>query len=352
MKVMELWRREYKNKTFLVDPRNPNAVQEWTGDSDMLKIVLAQNEELIHITKKSPVIKLTTVIEDKIEAFHGDNPYETESYPFHPIFGYFENSYSDWGSKCSGLVAPLKDAQREKNKRRSQIMQILNTTASSGWIADRGAVDDIEAINSGGAAKYIEKNPGKTLERIRPPEFPAAIMQLELAFSEDIKTIGVAPEMLGQRETSRESGIAVQLRQKQGLIGHQELFDNLSIAKVMLGRQMIELINKNFTKEKMQRIVGQKLPIPPEFEEYREFMRFDVVVDEALDSPTAKLATLQDLLQFMQYGGQVDPQTFVEFSNVPKSAKEGMLQRMAQQQQAMQQQKQKPAGKPPARRLQ
>ena len=338
LKVMELWRRVYKNKTFLVNTQNPSAVEEWTGDSDMLQVILNQRPELISIKKKSPAIKLTTVIEDSIEAFDGDNPYDTESYPFHPVFGYFESSFDDWDTKLTGLVAPLKDAQREKNKRRSQIMQILNTTAGSGWIADRGAVDDIEALNSGGAGKYIEKNPGKMLERIRPPEFPASIMQLELAFSEDIKLIGVAPELLGQRETSRESGVAVQLRQKQGLIGHQELFDNLSMTKVSLGRQMIELINKNFTREKMQRIVGQEIQIPQEFDQYREFMRFDVVVDEVVDSPTAKLATLQDVLQFMQYGGQVDPETFMELSNIPKSLKEKMLPRMQAAAQAAQQQ--------------
>ncbi len=348
LKVVELWRREYKNKTFIVNTQNPSDVQEWEGDKDMLQMVIQERPELISITKKVPQIKLTVIIEDKIEAYHGDNPYETETYPFHPVFGYFESSFDDWNIKLQGLVSPLKDAQREKNKRRSQIMQILNTTASSGWIADRGAVDDIESINSGGAAKYIEKNPGKTLERIQPPTFPASVMQLEMAFSEDIKLIGVSAELLGNRETSRESGVAVELRQRQGLIGHQELFDNLSTAKVGLGRQMIELINKNFTREKMQRIVGEELQIPPEFDENRDSMRFDVVVDETADSPTYKLATLQALLQYQQYGGQVDPETIIELSNIPKSTKDKMLQRMqAAQQQALAAQQPKPTqGRP------
>jgi len=339
LKVMELWRRDYVTKTVLVNSQNPGDMEVWEGDEETLGAFVMMHPEYVVAKKRMPEIRLSTVIEERIVAYDGKNPYETSDYPFHPIFGFFESSYDDWDIKLSGIVRVLRDAQREKNKRRSQILHILNTTASSGWIADRGAVDNIQSINSGGAGKYIEKTPGKELTRIQPPAFPDSVMQLELAFGEDMKMIGANPDLLGMRE-AKDPGIAIQLRQKQGLISHQELFDNLSAMKTRLGRQLIEIINTRFDTSKIQRILGPAIPFPQNFEELRKGSRYDAVVDETVDSPTHRLATLQALLQYQQYGGQVDPETIIELADIPKSTKEQMLTRMKQQQQMMAQQQQ------------
>jgi hypothetical protein len=334
--VKELWRKEWNLRTCVVNTLNPNNAEIWQGEEEELGAYIMMHPEYISVKKKVPEIKLTTVIEDDILAYDGANPYETTDYPFHPIFGFFESSYKDWDVKLSGIVRPMRDPQREKNKRRSQIMHILNTTAASGIIADRGAVDDITSVNSGGAGKYYEVNPGKRFDFIKPPTFPDSVMQLEMAFSEDLKMIGVNPDLIGIRH-SDDPGISIQLRQKSGMMSHQELFDHLSIAKSRLGKQLIEIINLKFDNNKIQRILGQSIQLPQNFDEIRKGVRFDAVVDETIDSPTHRLATLQALLQYQQYGGQVDPQTIIELADIPKSTKDGMLQRMQAQQAAAQQ---------------
>lgn len=334
LNVVECWWRKYENQKFMLDTLDVNSLAEYAGTATEQKEIELQNPNVIFITRKVPKIYLTIIIEEKVMVFDGLNPFEYKDFPFIPLMTYFESSYDDWDIKLQGVVRCMKDAQREKNKRRSQIMHIINTNAQSGWLLDKGAVDDLNALrNSGGAGKVIEKNPGKQLTRIEPPNFPAAIMQLEMAFGEDIKLIGPNPDMLGMRETS-DPGIAIQLRQKQGITAMQEVFDMMSFAKRRLGNIIINFINKNFSDEKIQRVLGNEVILPEEFEEMRKGVRYDCVVDETVNSPTYRLAALQALLQFQQYGGQVDPQSILDLADIPKTMKEQMLQRMQEAQQA------------------
>jgi len=99
---------------------------------------------------------------------------------------------------------------------------------------------------------------------------------------------------------------------------------------------MIDFINKNFGDEKIQRILGNEVLLPEEFQEVRRGVRYDAVVDETVNSPTYRMAALQALLQYQQYGGYVDPESIVDLADIPKSMKDKIMQRMmAMQQQAM-----------------
>lgn len=267
--VMEYWYRSYSMKNFIV---SENGEFEEIEDEDMEDLVLPDGAEIIK--KKMPEMRVAIMVGkdhsgggSPVVVVNDISPYATNEYPFIPIFCYLTNSASDWDKKLQGLIRPMRDSQREKNKRRSSIMQIVSTIASSGYDMEKGAYDDINAFRSGGAGKIFERNRGfSPAMRLPAPEMPASIIQLEQMFTNDIAVIGASPEMLGHVGEKGSAGITIQLRQKQGMVGMQEVFDNLSMAVQKFGRMLVELIVGNFDRDKIERILGEDMPYKMEIE--------------------------------------------------------------------------------------
>jgi hypothetical protein len=429
--VIEYWYRVYEKQTMIFNTQDPEDSEVWDGSRGELKEFLAANPDITKIENTIPRMKLATLIGDKI-LIDGYTPYGGGDYPFIPIFSFYESSYSDWKIKLHGMVRPLKDLQREKNKRRSNIMAAINTMPHSGWIMDQNAVDDKAVLaQSAGAGKIIVKNPGKTLEAIRPPDVPMSLIQMETMFDNDIQVVGNNPDMLGQMSDKGAPGVVLQLRQRQGLTSVQELFDSLSEAQRTLGRRLIDMIVRNFSTQKIKRIIGddfiftkqikelqanlkalqKQVPIVPDipmevtpedesiyqvasdgarqvmeeqkmqerdtmqehavqkqiyavrqqaalieneignlqkeeeqfwidFEKVKETARFDVTIDETIESKTYRASTLMMLTQMKQYGMPVTNEMMLDYMELPKSSKERYLRDMAVMQQQMMAQEQ------------
>jgi hypothetical protein len=134
------------------------------------------------------------------------------------------------------------------------------TVPSSGWIYDKGAVDDPSELDKTGAGKKIQKNPGREIQQITPANINPVLSQLHEAHKLDIKELGPNPDLLGMVAAGGSSadapGVTVQLRQKQGLTSLQNLFDGRTVANKMLGNHLVDMINK-WPNEKIQRITGK-----------------------------------------------------------------------------------------------
>lgn len=260
--VVEYWHRVYETITFVIDASNPGDIREWEGSDKELKVVLADNPNFKAIKQKVPRIKLTTVIDKSVLVYDGPGPHSKKMWPFIPIFCFCESSYPDLTLKLQGIVRSLKDVQREKNKRRSNIMAAVGTIPTSGWMVAKGSVDDINVIrNSAGAGKTIEYNASKPAPQpIGPIEISQSLIQLEMMFGDDLRQIGSNPDLLGMQQGKNDPGITIQLRQKQGMTAIQEIYDSLSYATRMLGRKILELISENWDHTKIQRIAGDYLP--------------------------------------------------------------------------------------------
>jgi len=315
--VVDYWYKKYISTPFLVNTRNGDVTQ-FDGTNEELQAILEGETIYKVIRKKIPHVFLATVVDKQLCLFHGENNRVGREYPFIPIFCFHESSIGDQKLKIQGLVRSLKDAQREKNKRRSAIMQAINTMPHSGFMVPKNSVDDINVLrNSAGAGKIIQYNPQKGAPTpIIPPQLPTSIMQLEMLFNDDIKMIGANPDLLGNQQGKNDPGITIQLRQKQGLTSLQEVFDSYSYAKRLLGRTLIHLIGENFGNEKIKRIVGSELP-------------FD----------SQRLQTYEQIQALKEQIGQLQPPTTAGL--IPEDADdEIMLQNIENQRLAVENQKQ------------
>lgn len=349
LRVIEYWAREYgQQNTYLVDGKKLEEVPE-----SFLSASSAALREIGIQRKKEPYVKVTfkvfvgdTMLEE------GDSPYKHGQFPCVQMYGYYNGT-----GYPKGVVSNMIDAQKEINKRRSQMLDIVNRQTVTGWIGDKNALDaKNRALIEKSAAKpgiYIEKNAETNLSRIDPPPIPVGLLSLEAASVDDLKAItGINEELLGVDIAQSASGKAIELRQRQGMTHIAVLFNSLRIARrqllnILWGEEGFPgLIPQYLTKETYVRIMvdGTEKMIPVNqndgFATVNDLSKFtfDIVVDQEPNTPSTRIANFYAILEAAKAGVQFPPQVLLDFIDIPQ--KEKVLQMMNEamrQQQAMQQ---------------
>jgi hypothetical protein len=231
-----------------------------------------------------------------------------------------------------GLVRAMKDPQRWTNKLFSQIMHILNSNAKGGIMAEHGAFEDDRqaAEDYARADGIVFTNPGAiTAGKIMPkpatpfPEGQAAMLQFAMGAMPLVT--GVNMEFLGMREAN-QPGVLEQQRKQSGVTILATLFDSLRRYRKEQGRLMLGMIQEYLSDGRLVKIVGdefaQYLPLDRE----QTLGEFEVVVDEAPNSPNAKernWGIISGMLPLMQ--SAMTPQLMAEltrYSPLPDSINE------------------------------
>lgn len=196
-----------------------------------------------------------TISADKTLLFDEWSPYS--SFTIIPFFPYFRRGHP------IGMVRNLINAQEILNKTTSQMLHVVNTTANSGWIVEKGSLSNMTAddlANKGSKTGIvIEKNPGReSPEKIKPNSVPTGIDAVGSRATDSIFEIsGVNRAMLGQ-DSASISGIALENRQSRGLLQLQPVFDNLARSRRMVGAKFLELIQRFYTDERVFMISDYK----------------------------------------------------------------------------------------------
>ena len=311
-------------------------------EPDLMLLRMMPSYEEMKTTKSG--IKVAISINDNILAYDGKSPYEMNVFPFVPVFGFYNRSLDLWSQKLSGIVKHLKDVQREINKWESNKLFYLLSSIHSGWMMDKGAVDDIRKLTRGMTAPVLERNPNKLIERIQPPNPPAAMQMQSEANELKFNKIGLSPDALGM-VTNAESAKAIQLRQVQGLTKVGELTDNFNYAMKHLGTIALSMMFQFYSFDKVKRILGKDYEFLTEADmlEVKD-MKYDIEVDETTYNPTNKRVRLETLMQMKQYQVEgIEAEDFYELWDVDaaefyKLKTRAEQRRQQQQQMQMQQQ--------------
>lgn len=161
LKVWETWYREYMRVKYLGNLE--------TGDIFLIKdgmeddaAAYVKNGTHTLIERIRPEVKWITIC-GNTELEKGDSPYAHEYFPDVPYFAEYTPRFGDEPAEWIGIVRDLRDAQDEKNKRRSQFMDMVVRLISHGWKVEKGAlVDQTKLKDIGKSPGYIiETNPGK-----------------------------------------------------------------------------------------------------------------------------------------------------------------------------------------------
>jgi len=337
------WKRINKPQKYLVDLET-GVTQEWNGSKEEEKYILEQTKEhqnvqLINSYKRT--VELNIIVGGRL-LYSGPDPTGLDTFPFVPIIGYFEPLLDTIELKIQGIVRSIVDAQKQYNRRHSQIIDIMESVINTGWISKNGAVLDPTMLLQSGQARNVILNDGfdvnADIREINAPQVPQGYLQYQDIIDKNIMEIpGGSEELLGISSTgdSQVSGRLAEIRASNGLKGNRGLFDNLEQSCKWLGQLVLQAIQINFTPGKVWRITKRD-PTPEFFS--GEFGQYDCVIKQAVLTQTQKAAYYYQLLQLRELGIAIPDDEIVDAA--PLQGKIRLRQKMAeiaqQQQQAAQ----------------
>lgn len=215
------------------------------------------------VAKTVPVIYHAQVCGDQI--LYDDVCWTYPRWKSFPLIPYFAEliteDLDDWSLKCQGVVRVIKDLQEEYNKRRTQELRHLNASANSGFDIEDGQLDDenLEKLKKYGSSPgvvVVRKKGSLPLTRITPMPLSQGHAQLAEENAQDLKEAsGVNPDLLAN-DSQSQSGRAILFKQRQGLVMVQEMLDNFSETKKLVGRFILSQFKELFTVESAMKILG------------------------------------------------------------------------------------------------
>jgi len=261
---------------------------------------------------------------------------------FQPMTGFRnKNSHTYFG-----YVTLMMDPQKWANKWLSQILNIVNTSASSGLFVEEGALDDEteaeETFNTPGGITHLTEG---GLQRIREkitPNMPSAMHELlQYALVSMNEVTGVNSEMLGAT-SNVQADVLENTRKRTGLTVAAPFFDSLKQYQKRTGIIRGKMIRDYIADGRLIRIVSnaqaQFIPLIRD----NLALEYDVIITDSTTSPLMKDSTFRVLMQlmpqFLQAGLPV-PADLLDYTPLPENLVMAWKQQIQQnQQQQMQQQ--------------
>ncbi len=337
----EFWRKKYRDIDYLIDMET-GETRKWEGDERALRMFRVTYPQVQVFKRKEQYTELNIIVENQL-MYSGQNPWKTRAFPFIPVMAFWDPEYSaissmeDYSLKLQGIVRCMRDPQIEINKRRSKALDIMDSGIHSGWKAKEGSVSNPKSLYRAGNNGVIwMKNdaPMTDAERLPPGDIPPSLVQLSEMFDRDLTEIaGASSELLAMPENDNTpiSGILAKVRQGAGITILQDLFDNYRYSQKLLGTLILEMVQKNYHKSKIKRIINEE-PVPEFFD--TTGLKYDISVEEAIETPSQKNLFYMQLLQAKQVGVPIPDSLIIEA--MPSQGKDKILKALQQgeQQQA------------------
>lgn len=344
MNYTEYWRAGWDNKDVLVDMRT-GETKEWKGDRQRLKML--RDIELYWDVIKKPVrsVELGIIVEGEL-LYYGKDPSGLNRYPFVPFTCVFEPSYDLWEWKLQGLVRILRDSQTEVNKRRSKMIDLLDKSLGASWLAKQNAVTNPSSLYQTGQGQvvFLKDTAQMTdVQRLDNQGIHPSMFQIEAELEKDMaETLGVSSEMFGMAENEKieTAGVLAKMRQSASLVAQQGIFDGLRESQKILGEMTLELVQANYTPEKIASLT-RKQPTPEFYS--KNFLKYHVVVEEGVLTDSQRQAQFVGLVALRNMGIQLPDGDAMIIENSNLHDKKPIAEKMAQMAQAQAQQQQQAA---------
>jgi hypothetical protein len=271
-----------------------------------------------------------TVTSDSVVLHDDWSPYRT--FTKIPYFSYFRRG------KPFGLVTNLISPQEQLNKLSSQELHIVNTTANSGWIMERGSLSGMTAddLRNQGAETglVLEINPGKKApEKIQPNRVPTGIERAAIKSAQFIKEIsGVNDAALGS-DSAEVSGVALDNKVLRAQVQMQVPFDNLQRSRYLVANKLLELVQQFYTEERVFKVATEGMDFENMDGKEQTYVvnqqkgAGEIINDITIGKYEVALSTVPardsyddmqfaEALNLMQVGVPIPPDRIVEYSHL------------------------------------
>lgn len=325
----QYYRRTVRDRTFLVD-MDSSYYKDITDldaeEKEKLKMGVARFDKMreeadsLGIDQKDiPDVEIMTVSRPYIELnifLNGNHVYRgddktgiTETYPFVPIVCYMEPSIWLPSQRIMGIAGTQYFNQRQFNKRHMKIIDMMDSTISTGFSYLLGTVPDPQDMQQSGQNKLIGVDPEAAgaagLDAVRQLNGgganPALIEYQQVLDQLSLTLANINESVLGvdDKGNTQISGRLAQVRIAQGLRGNRKIFDQVEQSQQLLGSLVLKAIQNHMPPGKVKRILGEE---PTEQFYSKEFEQYDAVIKEGVRSQSQKDAYYYELVNLKRDG--------------------------------------------------
>lgn len=255
-----------------------------------------------------PFVELNVLLNGQRFYFGDDKTGINQTYPFVPIICYMEPSIWMPSQRIQGIASCNWSLQRQFNKRHMKIIDMMDSTISTGFKYLIGSVPDPQEMQQSGQSKLIGVDPENApqgLDSVQQlnggaanqslVEYQQVLDQLSLTLS------NVTESVLGIDDKTglQISGRAAEKRIAQGLRGNRKILDNCETAQLILGGLILKAIQVHYPPGKVERILAEE-PTQQFYEQ--EFEQYDAVIKEGVRSKSQKDAYYYELVNLKRDG--------------------------------------------------
>lgn len=261
LRVLDRQHQKLRRVRYIVDIQTGDKIEvPWWWNEDRLRFQMQQSAasgfELTVIDGLKPSWRWTITCLDQV-LWDDWSPYDEPT-----LIGYFP--YFERGITPS-FADDLIDPQNEINKRRSALIHSVMSSANPGWMYEEGTLDeDMQlALEREGSApgviiKWRRLSPNsQPPKRIEPGMPPQGLRLLEREAQEDMRVISGINESAMGRVDKVQSGRAIEARQRQAVVTHEQVFDNMSQFRELRGTKCLKLIQGFYTQKRLIRTIGE-----------------------------------------------------------------------------------------------
>ena len=332
----EYWYLSTREAMFIVDTET-NELQEFTGDEEDLRVVnMHFGGRLKMVKKPKQTVRRSIIANDRV-LLDEENPYGIDRYPYVPFLGYFTPDTAYYALKFRGIVRDMRDAQYLFNRRKVADLDILESQ-QQGLIIEQGAlVTPDDSLNAGHGRVLVRKK-GTTPDAIMPmdirPPSPVMLQMEEMLMNVAHRIAGVDPSAMGI-DVDDKAGIITMMRQAATARNLQRLFDQLDEAQKLCGEIICQMIQKNWTYNKVRNVLGED---PTDEFDNKLFFKYGCKVIQSNLTESQQQLELAQLLNFREIGIPVPTSAILKASTIQNKDELEQQIMQTEQQQAQQQQ--------------
>lgn len=366
VRALEHWYRTREIVVLAVNPRTGDVMNtedaKYQDQFESPEAAMAGG--FTFIRRKVSTVRVATVLNWLITQ-DKPSPFKHNGFPLIPYVGL------QFLNEPQGIVEYLKSPNQLINKSVSNTLHHHNRSANSGWLNQEGeGADTGELQKFGSAAGVVINYKSVKPDRIEPARLDSGHMAIAQTGELSIEKISLLnAELQGTTTSQTTSGKAIEARQRGGMIGNEDFFDNQLLGDKVLGYQLISNIQQCYTRARIQRVLGSQAIRNPEDQFIKKFTQkqqeaqdkvdqaidrclkaeYDYVVDRSPQSVTVRQAQFDRLMEAAKTwnvnGREYIPaEILVDKSDLPESDKAAikaqvgkmrMIEEAANQQQAM-----------------
>jgi hypothetical protein len=271
--IFEVWWKQKDKEVVWID-KEQLTTKSLTNDRDIKqaeKSVKYMPERFeVHKRVKSTLHKSVICANKLLEDVENPLGKDIDIFPFVRFAPYWDDGYA------FGVIDNLIDPQREENINRTQAARLLNQTTNAGWIIKK-AINKAKKklLEMFGAVPGIvleTDDYGGQLERISPKPLSTGHVALAERSITDLKEISSANDALQGYGDKVESGRAIELKRRQGVMALEPIMDNFDWSVRLVGKCIITLIRKLdiYTPEEIRLVIDESNLIDAEAMEAAE----------------------------------------------------------------------------------